>query len=210
MKFLQWEKDELKFKREKVLLFVEGILSSILLISVCFNNNIWWDEAYTYDMAVNYGWKEIIMRTARDVHPPLYYFLVKLAVILFGNKLFVLKMVSVSACIAIMALGMTKVYKRFGYKTSCLLLFLSCFAPQMAVYGVQLRMYSWASFFVLASAIYGYEALSENKKCDWVLFVLFSLGGGYTLYFAFISISCIYLTILIAILAKRRELLKRF
>lgn len=177
MSFLQWEKNELKFKREKILLLMEGILCSILLISVCFNNNIWWDEAYTYDMAVNYGWKEIITRTARDVHPPLYYFLVKLAVILFGNKLFVLKMVSVSACIAIMTLGMTKIYKRFGYKTSCLLLFLSCFAPQMAVYGVQLRMYSWASFFVLASAVYGYEAFFENKKRDWVLFVLFSLGG---------------------------------
>ena len=210
MNFLQWEKEELKFRWEKVLLFAEGILCAVLLISVCFNNNVWWDEASTIDLVINNTWKEILLYTAKDVHPPLYYFMVKLTTIIFGNSLFVIKMVSVFANIAMMVLGITKIYKRFGLKTASLFIFLSCFAPQMAAHGVMVRMYSWASFFVLASAVYGYEVLCENRKSDWILFVLFSLGGAYTLYFACVSISCIYLSMLIAVLVKRRELLKRF
>lgn len=210
MKFLQWNEKKLSFKGEKILLFIESALCIILLISVCFNNNVWWDEASTYMMVTNDTWMEILLYTARDVHPPLYYSLAKLAVVIFGNRLFVLKMVSVSANVAIMVLGMTKIHKRFGFKTTCMFLFLSCFAPQMAIHSVMVRMYSWASFFVLASAVYGYEALCENKKSDWILFVTFSLGGAYTLYFACISISCIYLFMLVTILVKDRELIKRF
>lgn len=210
MKFLQWEKDELKFKREKVLLFIEGILCVILLVSLCFNNNVWWDEASTIDLVINNTWKEILLYTAKDVHPPLYYFAAKAAVIIFGNSLFVIKMVSVFANIAMIVLGITKIYKRFGLKAASLFIFLSCFAPQMAVHGVMVRMYSWATFFILASAVYGYEALCDNRKSDWILFVLFSLGGVYTLYFACISISCIYLLVLIEIAVRQRKLLKRF
>ncbi len=207
---MQWNQKELNLKGERLLLFIESVLCLVLLVSVCFNNNVWWDEAYSYDLVSHNTFWGICVGTAIDVHPPLYYLLAKAVTLLFGNSLFVFKMTSIAANVAIMALGMTKVYRRFGLKTSAIFIFLSCFAPQMAFYAVQLRMYSWASFFVLASAVYGYEILCENKKSDWVLFVLFSLGGAYTLYFACISISAIYLFLLLVILVKRRDLLKRF
>lgn len=199
MKFLQWEKDELKFKREKVLLFIEGILCVILLVSLCFNNNVWWDEASTIDLVINNTWKEILLYTAKDVHPPLYYFAAKAAVIIFGNSLFVIKMVSVFANIAMIVLGITKIYKRFGLKAASLFIFLSCFAPQMAVHGVMVRMYSWATFFILASAVYGYEALCDNRKSDWILFVLFSLGGGIH------TLLCLYFYFLYLLISADRD-----
>lgn len=146
---LQLHSRILHCKREQLWLFLECIACTGLLFSVCFNNNVWPDEAFSFDMAAHYSVMDIIIRTAGDVHPPFYYLLAHMFVILFGKKLIVLKAVSVLAAAGCMLLSATVVYRRFGLKTAAAMIFLSAFAPQMAFFGVQLRMYSWAAFFCL-------------------------------------------------------------
>jgi len=207
IKCLQLDKDELQVKESNWILVIEVITCTVLLALLCFNNNIWWDEAYTYDIVVNNDISNMIMMTAIDVHPPLYYLMVKV-VSLLGVALWKLKFLSVAACVCSMLLIATKVQKRFGIKTAIILIFVVAFGPQMSVFNVQLRMYSWAAFFSLASAIYAYEIVVESSKKNWILFVFYSVCGAYTLYFAAIVISYIYGFLLLYFLIYEKKKVK--
>lgn len=55
-------------------------LSLIMLgksVMLCFSNDIWYDELFTVGLA-EHSYGELVRLTAADVHPPLYYCLVKL------------------------------------------------------------------------------------------------------------------------------------
>ena len=66
------------------------LIFGIVCISLSFNNNIWTDEAFTMQILHKSYWG-IILGTAIDVHPPLYYMIAKTAQIIFGSSLFVQK-----------------------------------------------------------------------------------------------------------------------
>ncbi|MDE7359017.1 MAG: hypothetical protein K2N39_06270, partial [Lachnospiraceae bacterium] len=57
-------------------------ISAVLLgrsLMLCFSNDIWYDELFTVGM-VEHSYGEMVRFTAADVHPPLYYCIVKLFV----------------------------------------------------------------------------------------------------------------------------------
>ena len=208
--WMQWNKEKLNLKYEKLIVAIEIILCTLVMLSVCFNNNIWWDEAYTYDIVLNNSMAEMIKTTALDVHPPLYYLILQVITGVFGDGLFVFKCVSILAAVFSMILGGTVIRKRWGIKTSVLFIFFAGFAPQMLFFNVQLRMYSWAAFFLLASAVYAYEIICENRIKDWVLFVFFSLCGAYTLYFAAVTCAIMYAFLLVYFMLRDRTQIKKW
>ena len=55
-----------------------GISVIMLLrsLTLCFSSDIWYDELFTVGM-IQYTYGELINFTAQDVHPPLYYMIVK-------------------------------------------------------------------------------------------------------------------------------------
>ena len=56
-----------------------------IYLSLCFNNNIWTDEGYTMDLLRNCKtFQEVCNFTAKDVHPPLYYLILKVFTDRFG------------------------------------------------------------------------------------------------------------------------------
>lgn len=80
----------------------------------------------------------------------------------------------------------------------------------MAVYNVQLRMYSWAAFFTLGSAVYAYRIVLQDSKKNWWMFLFFSLCGAYTLYFAAVTIAFTYGFLLIYFWKQDRSRLKKW
>ena len=52
-------------------------VAAVLFGVLSLRTNIWADEAYTFAM-VRHSFADIWRITAADVHPPLYYFLVKI------------------------------------------------------------------------------------------------------------------------------------
>ena len=77
------------------------LVFGVAAISLSFNQNIWTDEAFTMQL-LREDFTGIISGTAADIHPPLYYLLGKLAQILFGNSLFVQKMVVICPVLLLM------------------------------------------------------------------------------------------------------------
>lgn len=193
-----------------IILLMELILVFLLVIRIARNEAVDWDESFTWWIVTKKDFFGMLKETAADVHPPLYYMLVMGAMKIFGENIFVAKMVSVAGGIATALLGITLVRKRWGVKTAILFLPVAGLAPQIIFYNLNLRMYSWMTFFVFAAGLFAYEIISTNKKVWWGLFTLVSLGGVYTQYFAVVPLTFIYLFLLVYYIFKDKTQLKRW
>ena len=71
--------------------------------------------------------------------------------------------------------------------------------PQMMLYAVEVRMYSWALFFVTASFIYSYEIIHDSSIKNWIIFTILTICSCYTHHFAVLASISIYIILLIPI-----------
>ena len=139
-------------------------LSAIMLvksITLCFSNDIWYDELFTVGM-IEHSYGDLIAFTARDVHPPLYYCIVKFfaelckLIVPTADTVIISKIVSVLPYFILLLYSVTFVRKRFGIFTGGLFLFCVITMPQLSAYTVEIRMYSWALLFVTAAFLHAY------------------------------------------------------
>lgn len=200
--------EELLTKWQFPILALELCVIIALIIRICRNEAVDWDEAFTWQIVTKNNLAGMIKATAADVHPPLYYIMVMAAFHIFGKNIFVAKLVSVAGALASGILGITLVRKRWGVKAAVPFLMMVGLGTQMIYYNVDVRMYSWACFFVLAAGLFAYEILLTGKAGWWIAFTLVSLGGVYTQYFDVIPLFLIYLFLLVWILLRDRKQLK--
>ena len=197
-----------KWQVPVLVLEIVGILLMIAYISR--NRAVDWDEAYSVMMISKGSLREMIETTAADIHPPLYYLLLRLAARIFGDQFFVLKMVSAFFTGCTMFLGITAIRRHFGWRAAFLFHLGIGLGPQFIIYSVNIRMYSLALFFVTANAVIAYEILKEKKKYYWILFVCTGLGGAYTHYFAVVPMVFIYAYLMIGLIMEKREECRNF
>ncbi len=187
------------------ILFLELAVLLGMVVRLCGNEAVHWDEAYTWRMVTKNNFAQMLQATAADVHPPLYYLLVQAAMGLLGEDIFVAKLVSVAGAAATGVLGITLVRKRFGLKTAMGGLLVAELGPQMIFYNVDVRMYSWVVFFVIAAGLFAYEIMLSDKTVWWMAFVLVSLGGVYTQYFSVVPLALLYLLLLCWVMTQHRD-----
>lgn len=168
---------------------------------------VWADEAYTFAL-IRHSFAEIWQITAADVHPPLYYFLLKLLAAPFGYSLPVCRMLSALPCLLVAALGGWQLRKCFGSRTAVLFMGLYLLFPYAMTYAAEVRMYGFAQLCIALCAIFAYRAYQEEKGLYWALFALFGTCAAYTHYFALVSAGIIYGLLLLAVLVKKRKLWK--
>ncbi len=198
-------------KREYGLLALLIVGFGLVYLSLCFNDNIWTDEAFTIDLLRNcktYG--EAVWFTAGDVHPPLYYIIVKAVTDLFGLHLFVLKVASIVPMLLTMGFGGCFAYRRLGFRVAFLWMLLFGAIPCGMEYAVQVRMYAWAMFFVTVCGFSTVDCYDRENKRDWIWFGVAGVASAYTHYFAFVSVLWIYGFLFLAICAGKRKKLARF
>ena len=58
----------------------------------------------------------------------------------------------------------------------------------MAVYAVEIRMYSWAILAVTVLAIYAYRLSKEDNTKNWIIFGISSLASIYLHYYGLLSL----------------------
>lgn len=160
-----------------------------------FDRNYSWDEEYSILM-VNRNWSQIISETAVDVHPPLYYFILKFISHFLGHTGFVYHFVSFIAYVAVILFSIIIIRKLFGNVAATLFITLSSFLYRAVRYNVEIRMYSWAAFFVLGTFVLFYLILKRNRYQDYVLMGIFGLAAAYTHYYALISVSFFFIVMI--------------
>lgn len=167
------------------------IIFSAMIVSLCFQDTINYDEYFSMQWC-RLGWKDLMECLASDVHPPLYYLLLKPIFDLTNGNMFCARMLSAVAGIALLWAGSLFLLHRFGIKSA---LFYSCFLylnPFMIQKTTEIRMYMLAGFFTIMSGIMSYYILRESLRKHWIRFTVFSLLAAYTHYYALLAMVFLY------------------
>lgn len=180
------------------------ILGSILILSSAFFTELWYDESYTIGL-VRHNFAEIIEIGSQDVHPILYYLMLKVVMSILGDSVLVARLFSMLPAILTGILGYTHIRKDFGSKVGVLFSFLILALPVMPSYGSEIRMYTWTLFFVTLSEIYAYRIAKNNKIKNWSLFAIFSLAAAHCHYYGLVTVVIINALLLFHILFTEDE-----
>ena len=201
------EKKEIlkKSKKENLLHIALIILGAILLLIPAFHSNIWFDESYSVAI-VNHSFSEIWTIGSHDVHPILYYWMLKVLNLIFGENIIVYRLFSVIGIVVLGILGLTYIKKDFGKTTGLLFTFFSFFLPAMLNYALEIRMYSWTIVFVTLMAIYLYRFIKNKKTKNLILFGIFSLASCYMHYYALAAAGIINLGLIIYVIKNKAKL----
>lgn len=190
-----------------VLYYMMPIMIFIFLCTKIFNESIWLDEAFSLSM-IQQGFGDIIKNTASDVHPPLYYIILKtfstiLKSFFNNNIIYASKLISLIPIALLLIINYTMIEKLFNKKTAFLFAIFILGMPQIMKYAIEIRMYSWGMLFVTMIYIYAIKWVKENKFSQLCMMVIFTILSAYTHYFALVSAGCIYLILLIYLIVKK-------
>lgn len=187
------------------------LLGAVLLgvsVFLCFSGDIWYDELFTMGLA-NQPLFQLVDITSRDVHPPLYYMIVRYF-LLFSkvagtgfDQVVIAKLASAIPFGLCFIYSLTIVRKHFGMLTAGLFCFLLTAMPQLAEYTVEIRMYGYALFFVTAAMLHAYEIVLGKSYVNWICLTLFALAACYTQYFACVAVCMVYGYLLVYIILDR-------
>lgn len=188
---------------QKICLIVEILISVIVFATLTGGTGVDFDEAFSWDVVVNHGIKGILAATAADVHPPLYYLIVKASFAIFGESIKVMVWTSIFPVILGMIMSSVLVTRRWGFQVAFLFNFVCGFAPVLLHFNLNLRMYTWMIFFVLGVYLISYEMIHEAKTWHFIALFIFSICAVYTQYFALLPIVVCYIWLLIGFLCKK-------
>ena len=197
-------KDRLKritIKQWHIVVIVVGIL----FISLgAFHKNIWFDESYSVGLA-RHTFGEIWSIGGHDVHPILYYWMLRIVYLITGGSIIAYKIFSVIPIAILIILGYTHIRKDFGEKTGFIFSFLTVVLPEVAVYAVEIRMYSWAILAVTILSIYAYRLSKEDNTKNWIIFGISSLASIYLHYYGLMAAGLINVILLVYLIIKKRK-----
>ena len=172
-----------KYKRPLTLV-APALIGALYLILclVSVQQSIWFDESYTAYL-IRFDFGSILKYTAADVHPPLYYFLLKVWSMIFGNSDFALR--AMSAMFGALAILFAFLWLKYKYgKTAAILgsLFLAL-SPNFIRYGEEMRMYTLVAAIVFAATYFLQLAIDNKSRKWWIIYAALVALGMYTHYF---------------------------
>ena len=191
--------------------FLGALFCLVRSFSLCFSIDIWYDELFSVEFA-NRPVAELVGLTARDVHPPFYYLILRFFGQVFAALGFLgdgagqvpfevlCKMLSVLPFLVLFVYSLTTIRKQFGLLAAGAFSFAIMAMPQMPEYTTEIRMYSYAMLFVTAQLLHGYGLVrSFDGKNDpkWdvphgIAMFLYSAAAAYTHYYAALASGIIY------------------
>ena len=145
-----------------ILFLILGILSFFVCLFQAFGQDIWFDEVFSVNF-IQHSYKEIAALTGKDVHPPLYYWYLKLfhdigkVLVPAASSIVLCKLASMLPFVGIFVYTLTAIRKNFGLHVAGLFWFLVMTMPQISNYTVEIRMYSLALFFITAAFVHSCE-----------------------------------------------------
>lgn len=202
------------------------VAGSIFLLLLAFHGNIWFDESYSVGIASK-SFAEIWRIGSCDVHPVLFYWALHVLYLVFGENVLVYRIFAVAGAIALAALGYTHLRRDLGPAPAVLFSFLCFFTPYIALMAVEIRMYSWATFFVTLCFVYAMRIerrlasaspLQDGSSSPaprgarvvpvawWAIFAVSGLASAYLHYFGAISafaVNALFLAAMVRLIMRR-------
>lgn len=138
--------------------------------------SIWFDEAFSAYIT-HFSFFDIVKYTATDVHPPFYYWLLKVWVAVFGTTDLGYRSLSVVLGGGTITVAFFLVRKLFGRRIAWVSLFLLSFSPMLVRYSDEARMYTLSAFIIFLATYVLVKIKEAPSKKLWIFYgVLVSLG----------------------------------
>ena len=151
------------------------VFAAISLFTIT-KSSFWFDEAYGAYL-IHCNFIDIARYVAADVHPPLFYWLLKLWSMLFGNSELALRSMSVFFGGIAIVFGYLLTKKLFNKNTARISLIFMVLAPMFIRYSQEARMYTVVAAIALAATYVLAVAVDTKKKSPWIIYgVLVGLG----------------------------------
>ena len=164
---------------------------------------MWHDEAFS-GLLIRYPWHEMMERIILDVHPPLYYILLRLWSYVFGQGLLSLRGFSLAFALLAVWACYKFVHAAFGSRNVAVLAALAlALNPFQFQYAVEARMYTLGTALALYSSYLLTRALDNRRY--WVWYGVAVAGMLYTHYYLAFTVAAQGLFILLCLL-RRREI----
>lgn len=175
-----------RFAQKPAAMWVALAIGLVGFVAICLRTigdaSIWFDEAFSaYITRFNFG--EIMQYTAADVHPPLYYLVLKVWEMFFGTSDLAIRSLSVLfGCVAIV-FAFLLVKKLFGKKTAVISLLLLALLPILIRYSQEARMYTMTAAIAFSATYMLVRAGETKKRSDWAIYAILVAAGMLTHYF---------------------------
>lgn len=179
------------------------ILTAALRLYDIETKNMWFDEVYSWKLSQKTA-VEIIEDTSGDIHPPLYYIVLKYWTGFFSDSVLSMRLLSVLPGL----LSLIFVYKisRLLFKADEPVIFvmlLYAVSPVNLFYSQEIRMLNLNLFLTLGSVYYFLLSLKDNSVKYLILFVLFSFTAVYTHYFSLLILFTAFVILIFKIISKQ-------
>lgn len=153
-----------------------------------------YDEGFSIYLA-RQSLLEIIDRTAADIHPPLYYYLLHFWLRAMGHSEFALRFLSLLFGVLLVPLAYTMGMRLFNRSAGLLAAFLVAISPFRLWYCQEVRMYTLVTFLCLLSSFLLLYISGPTRRQGpsnfWLMaaYLLISVAAVYTHYFVFFVIA---------------------
>ncbi len=171
------------------------LISSAVMFSFMAKSSIWHDEGYSMLLS-SQPVEQIIERTARDVHPPLYYILLHGWTGIFGNSEIAARSLSAVVILAAMAIMFLIVRRLFGSGTARVAILFMALSPFLIRYGQEARMYGLVAMLITLATYLLITALEDKSYSRLYLYALIMAASFYTHYYTIfmVIVHWIYVT----------------
>ncbi len=173
-------------KNTKIILLALLALVLAVRIPSLGSRPLWYDEAIailfsrTGPKAMLQGTLGLVGGTAANVHPLLYFTLLWAWMLLFGQKVIVVRFLSVLIHLALLIVLWYLVQEMFGLKQAVLAGLFFSFAPFQVQYGQEARMYGLLSLWLVLATLYVWRGIQGDSHSPWVAFGIFAALAMYT------------------------------
>lgn len=178
--------------------------ATLLLGAGIGHEPLWLDETYSFAM-VQHGLRDIVRLTSGDVHPPLYYLILKGTVWLLGSSPVALRIPSLVATLGLLALAAGPVRWLWGGRTAALFALLVVTSPGILCFAQEARMYALGTLLTTGAVVFGLLALREGRPRDFVWLGAFTWAAAMTHYFGLIAVGMNGLCLLVVATRRARH-----
>jgi uncharacterized membrane protein len=186
-------------KTERILLFSIFIICLAVRLAFITQKNLWFDEVFSWHLSLD-GFYTIIARTSADIHPPLYYFILKIWSFIFGDSVFSIRLLSALFTSSSIFFIYPVCKRMMSPLNAFIVLILYAVSPLNLYYSQEARMSAMNLFLNIGSAYYLLllvDSLKQNsdtwkmylKNRNFHLYALFTAAALYTHYFSFFLVT---------------------
>lgn len=146
-------------------------------------SSIWFDEAFS-SYLIRFNFWDIAKYTSTDVHPPLYYWVLKLWSLIFGNTDLALRSMSVMFGGVAVIFGYLLTHRLFNKNAARISLIFMVLSPMVVRYSQEMRMYTMVAAIALAATYTLTFAINSKKRTPWIVYGILVSLGMWTHYFS--------------------------